>query len=108
MADTQEHANKAFDLFLAAYQDKYPKAVQCRHKDRESLLAFYDLPAQHWHHIRTTNPIESTFATIKLRTHRKPRGVCLGKLAWLCSISLPCLLKTDGLDCVDPNSPPTS
>ena len=70
MADTREHANKAFDLFLATYQDKYPKAAQCLRKDRESLLAFYDFPAQHWHHIRTTNPIESTFATIKLRTHR--------------------------------------
>ena len=70
MADTREHANKAFDLFLTTYQDKYPKAAQCLRKDRESLLAFYDFPAQHWHHIRTTNPIESTFATIKLRTHR--------------------------------------
>ena len=70
MAYTREHANKAFDLFLATYQDKYPKAAQCLRKDRESLLAFYDFPAQHWHHIRTTNPIESTFATIKLRTHR--------------------------------------
>ena len=70
MADTREHANKAFDLFLATYQDKYPKAAQCLRKDRESLLAFYDFPAQHWHHIRTTNPIESTFETIKLRTHR--------------------------------------
>ena len=47
MADTREHANKAFDLFLATYQDKYPKAAQCLRKDRESLLAFYDFPAQH-------------------------------------------------------------
>lgn len=70
MADTREHANNAFDLFLTTYQDKYPKAGQCLRKDRESLLAFYDFPAQHWHHIRTTNPIESTFANIKLRTHR--------------------------------------
>ena len=70
MADTREHANKAFDLFLTNYQDKYPKAAQCLRKDRQSLLASYDFPAQHWHHIRTTNPIESTFATIKLRTHR--------------------------------------
>ena len=70
MADTREHANKAFDLFLTTYQDKSPKAAQCLRKDRESLLAFYYFPAQHWHHIRTTNPIESTFATIKLQTHR--------------------------------------
>jgi len=84
MADTREHANKAFDLFLATYQDKYPKAAQCLRKDRESLLAFYDFPAQHWHHIRTTNPIESTFATIKLRTHRTKgclsRETCLAML----------------------------
>jgi putative transposase len=70
MADTREHANRAFDLFLKTYEAKYPKAVECLKKDREVLLAFYDFPAEHWIHVRTTNPIESTFATVRLRTKR--------------------------------------
>ena len=70
MADTREHANKAFDLFGRTYEAKYPKAVECLTKDREVLLAFYDFPAEHWIHLRTTNPIESTFATVRLRTKR--------------------------------------
>jgi len=70
MADTKEHANQAFDLFVATYQAKYPKAVECLVKDRAELLAFYDFPAEHWIHLRTTNPIESTFATVRLRTKR--------------------------------------
>lgn len=70
MADTRDHANEAFDLFLKTYQAKYPKAVECLKKDREVLLAFYDFPAEHWIHVRTTNPIESTFATVRLRTKR--------------------------------------
>jgi putative transposase len=70
MADTREHAEQAFDLFVATYQAKYPKAVECLVKDREALLAFYDFPAEHWIHLRTTNPIESTFATVRLRTKR--------------------------------------
>lgn len=70
MADTREHANRAFDLFLKTYETKYPKAVECLKKDREVLLAFYDFPAEHWIHVRTTNPIESTFATVRLRTKR--------------------------------------
>lgn len=70
MADTREHANDAFDLFVATYQAKYPKAVECLVKDREVLLTFYDFPAEHWIHLRTTNPIESTFATVRLRTKR--------------------------------------
>jgi putative transposase len=70
MADTREHANQAFDLFLKTYEAKYPKAVECLKKDREVLLAFYDFPAEHWIHLRTTNPIESTFATVRLRTKR--------------------------------------
>lgn len=73
MAATREAAHKAFDGFLVAYQDKYPKATECLEKDREALLAFYDFPAAHWQHIRTTNPIESTFATVRLRTN-KTRG----------------------------------
>ena len=70
MADTREHANQAFDLFRNTYEAKYPKAVECLAKDREVLLAFYDFPAEHWIHLRTTNPIESTFATVRLRTKR--------------------------------------
>ena len=73
MAATREDAHKAFDGFLATYRDKYPKAAGCLEKDRETLLAFYDFPAAHWQHIRTSNPIESTFATVRLRTN-KTRG----------------------------------
>jgi putative transposase len=70
MADTREHANQAFDLFVRTYEAKYSKAVECLKKDRDVLLAFYDFPAEHWGHLRTTNPIESTFATVRLRTKR--------------------------------------
>lgn len=70
MADTQEAAEKAFDLFEETYEAKYPKAVACLARDRDELLAFYDFPAEHWIHLRTTNPIESTFATVRLRTKR--------------------------------------
>jgi len=73
MAATREDAYKAFDSFLNTYRDKYPKATGCLEKDRETLLAFYDFPAPHWQHIRTSNPIESTFATVRLRTN-KTRG----------------------------------
>jgi transposase-like protein len=67
-ADSRENAHKAFDRFVSIYEAKYPKAVHCLARDREALLAFYDFPAAHWQHLRTTNPIESTFATIRLRT----------------------------------------
>jgi len=70
LSATREEAFKAFDLFVQSYQAKYPRAVECLLKDREELLAFYDFPAEHWGHLRTTNPIESTFATVRLRTHR--------------------------------------
>jgi len=73
MAETKQEAGKAFDLFLKTYQLKYPKACECLEKDREQMLAFYDFPAEHWVHIRTSNPIESTFATVRLRTN-KTRG----------------------------------
>jgi len=73
MAETRADAERAFDEFIQRYQDKYPKAVACLEKDREALLTFYDFPAAHWQHIRTTNPIESTFATVRLRT-AKTRG----------------------------------
>src|SRR5262249_35691047 len=61
-AEGREAAETAFDLFVATYEAKYPKAVECLAKDRGPLLTFYDFPAEHWRHIRTTNPIESTFA----------------------------------------------
>src|SRR5262249_21193500 len=61
---------KAFDLFLATYEAKYPKATACLEKDRQELLVFYNFPAEHWVHLRTTNPIESTFATVRLRTQK--------------------------------------
>ena len=70
-------AEKAFDFFLEAYGPKYDKAVACLAKDRDVLLTFYDFPAEHWKHIRTTNPIESTFATVRLRT-TKTKG-CLSR-----------------------------
>lgn len=73
MAATKENADKAFDYFLKAYGLKYPKAAECLEKDREELLAFYDFPAEHWKHIRTTNPVESVFSGVKMRT-RKTRG----------------------------------
>jgi transposase-like protein len=69
-AETQADAEKAFDLFIKTYEPKYPKAAVCLHKDREELMAFYDFPAQHWQSIRTSNPIESTFGTIRHRTKR--------------------------------------
>jgi len=73
MAETRDDAEKAFNLFVEMYQDKYPKAASCLAKDREALLAFYDFPAVHWQHIRTTNPIESTFSTIRHRS-RQTKG----------------------------------
>ena len=69
-APTKEEANKAFNLFEDMFEDKYPKAVNNLRDDREELMAFYDFPAQHWQSLRTTNPIESTFATIRHRTKR--------------------------------------
>jgi len=73
MAETKAEADQAFDLFLATYRAKYPKATECLAKDRDVLLTFYDFPAEHWIHLRTTNPIESTFATVRLR-HRRTKG----------------------------------
>jgi len=70
MAETKNDANAALDAFVENYAVKYDKAVACLTKDREALLAFYDFPAEHWKHLRTTNPIESTFATVRHRTVR--------------------------------------
>lgn len=69
-AATKEDADKAFDQFEKLYEPKYPKAVRCLQKDREELMSFYDFPAKHWQSLRTTNPIESTFGTIRHRTKR--------------------------------------
>jgi transposase-like protein len=80
-AETQVAAENAFDLFIKTYEPKYPKATLCLQKDRAELLAFYDFPAQHWQSIRTTNPIESTFATIRHRTKRS-KG-CLSRAGML-------------------------
>jgi putative transposase len=73
MAENRADAEHAFDDFLSSYQLKYPKATACLANDRTALLTFYDFPAEHWQHLRTTNPIESTFATVRLRT-AKTRG----------------------------------
>jgi transposase-like protein len=72
-AETKANAEAAFDLFVTTFAAKYPKAVECLTKDRDVLLTFYDFPAEHWLHLRTTNPIESTFATVRLR-HRRTKG----------------------------------
>ncbi len=72
-AESRAEAEKAFDLFVATYEAKYPKATECLVKDRGVLLSFYDFPAEHWVHIRTTNPIESVFSTVRLR-HDKTKG----------------------------------
>jgi putative transposase len=77
MAESRQDAEKAFDYFVSAYRAKYPKAAACLSKDRDVLLTFYDFPAEHWVHLRTTNPVESTFATVRLRTN-KTRG-CLSR-----------------------------
>lgn len=73
LAATKADAETAFDRFIKTYETKYPKTVECLSKDRTALLAFYNFPAEHWMHIRTSNPIESTFATVRLRTD-KTRG----------------------------------
>ena len=70
MAESRLEAEKALSVFCEKYQAKYPKAAERLTKDKDELLAFYDFPAEHWTHIRTTNPIESTFATVRHRTKR--------------------------------------
>lgn len=91
MSETKKDADKAFDLFVTKYDAKYPGAVKCLVKDRDVLMAFYDFPAEHWIHLRTTNPIESTFATVRLR-HRRTKGsgsrsACLAMVFKLASIA---------------------
>ena len=70
MAQSRVDATAALQRFAAKYEKKYPAAVACLTKDQDDLLAFYDLPAEHWVHLRTTNPIESVFATVRHRTIR--------------------------------------
>jgi len=70
MSATRADAIKAFDRFIEVYGTKWPRVAECLQKDRAELLAFYDFPAEHWQHLRTSNPIESTFATVRLRTYR--------------------------------------
>jgi transposase-like protein len=84
MAECRVDAEQAFDLFLTTFEAKYPKATECLEKDREILLTFYDFPAEHWLHLRTTNPIESTFATVRLRT-TKTRG-CVSRAGLLAMV----------------------
>jgi transposase-like protein len=81
MALTRQEANKAFKHFISRYEAKYPKATEKLEKDREALLAFFDFPADHWVHLRTTNPIESTFATVRHRTSRTKN--CVSRATFL-------------------------
>ena len=81
LAPTRADAEQAYERFCDEYRAKYPKAVECLVKDREVLFTFYDFPAEHWAHLRTTNPIESTFATVRHRT-RQTKG-CGSRLATL-------------------------
>ena len=80
MAETKKDAFAAFDAFIETWGVKYDKAVECLIKDRDALLAFYDFPAEHWKHLRTTNPIESSFATVRHRTVRS-KGCLSNKTA---------------------------
>ncbi len=80
MAETKKDALVAFDAFVETWSPKYEKAVECLTKDRDALLAFYDFPAEHWKHLRTSNPIESSFATVRHRTARS-KGCLSNKTA---------------------------
>jgi putative transposase len=84
LAESRAAAEQAFDHFLLSYEAKYPKATECLAKDRDELLTFFDFPAEHWQHIRTTNPIESTFSTVRLRT-TKTRG-CVSRSGMLAMV----------------------
>jgi len=99
LAETKQEAEKAFDHFIELYQVKYPKAAHCLEKDRESLLAFYDFPAEHWIHLRTTNPIESTCATVRLRT-AKTRG-CVSRTTILMLVCRLCQCAEQNWRCLN-------
>ena len=91
MADTRKEAEAAFDRFVELYGAKYEKACTCLKKDRAELLAFYDFPAEHWRHLRTTNPIESSFATIRHRANQtKGCGSRLATLALVFQLGREC------------------
>ena len=89
MADTKKNAKRAYTIFIKHFKAKYPKAVACLEKDQDKLLTFYDFPAENWQHIRTTNPIESTFATVKHRTY-KAKG-CFSQTTILTMVFKLCL-----------------
>jgi putative transposase len=93
LAKTRKHSKAALHVFVEAYQNAYPKAAKCLTDDEETLLAFYDFPAAHWKSIRTTNPIESTFATVRLRT-AKTRG--MGTRATALAMSFKLIQKAEG------------
>ncbi len=104
MADTKANAESAFDRFLETYRDKYPAAAECLQKDRDKLLTFYDFPAKHWTHIRTTNPIESIFSTVRLR-HNKTRNnagrkACLAMVYKLCMSAERGFLRLNGAELI--------
>jgi putative transposase len=86
-AETRAAAEAAMDIFTEKYGIKYDKAVVCLTRDREALLAFFDFPAEHWDHLRTTNPIESVFATVRHRTIRT-KGALSQKTAKLMVFTL--------------------
>lgn len=81
LSPTREQALVAYNSFFFVYEKKFPQACECLKKDKETLFAFYDFPAEHWIHLRSTNPIESTFATVRHRT-TKTKG-CGTRLATL-------------------------
>lgn len=84
MAETRGDAVTACDAFIAAYQLKYEKVAECLEKDRDALLAFHDFPAERWKHLHTSNPTESTFATVRHRTIRSKS--CLSNTAALAMV----------------------
>lgn len=88
LAPTKEQALVAYNSFISLYGRKFPEACECLQKDKDVLFTFYDFPAEHWIHIRTTNPIESTFATVRLRTEKtKGCGTRLAPLRWFSSLA---------------------
>ncbi len=104
LSPTREAALKAYEAFLSSYEAKYPKACECLRKDKETLFSFYDFPAWHWKHLRTTNPIESTFATVRLRTKKTKgcgsRAATLSMVYQLTRAAEKCWRKLDGADLI--------
>lgn len=97
MSDSRANAEKAFDLCLRKYEAKYSKAMHCLQKDRDKMLTFYDLLAEHWAHIRTSNLIESVFAAVRLRTTRTKN--CGSRVTtWAMAFKLMHTAQNDGTD----------